>query len=129
MQHVLTASVQPLRESARLEAAKFAALEASQDDEYMPGGMKPRYFWTSIGLAGGGAGLLTLAALIGAECGRNEDVNCEGGEQAGLLVYGGGLVGAGVVVWILGKRNARAAGNPQLVWTPRGVGFRSQVSF
>ena len=127
MQDVLAAPVQPLRESARVEAAKFAALEAMQSDEYMPGGMKPRYFWTSIGLAAAGAGWLTMGALIAGECATHDDYCRE--ISTNFLLFGGGLLGGGVWVWIRGKSNARAAGNPQLLWTPRGVGFRSQVSF
>ncbi len=128
-QSLAPAASQSLRESARAEAIKFAANQSGQNDEYMPGGMKPGYFWTSIGLMSAGGAVAAGAAIGNAYC---ASLDC-GGEYEGMAtnvaLFGAGLAGAGVVVWLIGKHKARAAGNPQIVLPPKGIGFRSQISF
>jgi hypothetical protein len=127
---------QTLRESALVEGAKFAAAQAAQAEEpYRPGGMSPAYFWTSVGLMIGGAGFLTTGALV-----RNSDsdtcddiaadsnVDCED-IGTGMMIVGGGLVGSGLLVWVIGKNKAKAVGNPQIVATPRGVALRGRIQF
>lgn len=124
-----------LRESALVEGAKFAAAQAEQEEAYRPGGMSPAYFWTSVGLMIGGAGFLGTGALVADsdsdacdEIEEDTDVDCEDIGTV-MMVSGAGLVGAGVLVWILGKNKAKAAGNPQIVATPRGVTFRGRIEF
>ena len=124
-----------LRESAIVEGAKFAAAQAAQDEEYRPAGMTPAYFWTSVGLMIGGAGLLGTGALVGNsdsdacdEIEEETDVDCEDIGTL-MMVSGAGVLGAGVLVWFLGKNKAKAAGNPQIVPTPRGVAVRGRFEF
>lgn len=121
-----TAGAQPLQDSARAEVIKFAAAQAAGGD-YMPGGMKPGYFWTSIGLLAAGGGYLLIGALAGSECAAF-DIDC-GGVGTRVALVGAGIAGTGVLVWIIGKNKARAAGNPQILWTPRGVAVRGGISF
>ena len=118
-------SATPLQDAARVEAFKFALAESAQSDDYRPGGMKPGYFWGGIGLMAAGAGYLLSGALVGTQCAALE-VNC-GGFGAGIAAVGAGLVGAGVIVYFLGKKEAAA--NPQISWTPGGVAVRNTFKF
>jgi hypothetical protein len=126
---------QTLRESARVEGAKFAAARAAQAEEYRPGGMSPAYFWTSVGLMIGGAGFLGTGALVRNsdsdvcdDIAADSDVDCEDIGTA-MMVVGGGLVGSGLLIWVLGKNKAKAGGNPQIVTTPRGVALHGRIEF
>jgi hypothetical protein len=117
----------PLQDSARVEAFKVAVAESAQGSsgDYRPGGMKPGYFWGGIGLMAAGAGYLLSGALVGTECSAL-NVDC-GGFGAGIAAVGAGLVGAGLVVYMLGKKDAKA--NPQISWTPHGVAVRNTFKF
>lgn len=85
--------------------------------------MSPGYFWTGIGLmSAGGLYMVTGAAV-------SSDSTFEDGVGTSVLVFGAALAGSGVAVYLLGKRKARAAGNPQVVALRRGVLVRSQFSF
>jgi hypothetical protein len=46
-----------------------------------------------------------------------------------MMILGAGLAGTGVLMLILGKNKAKAAGNPQIVATPRGVAWRGRIEF
>jgi hypothetical protein len=123
------ATATPLQESARVEASKFAAALSAQSDDYRPGGMKPGYFWGGIGLMIAGAAWMTAAALVSTTCASIagfDDVDC-GGVSKGSIVAGAGLLAAGGVVFMMGKKEARA--NPQISWTPHGVAVRTQFTF
>ena len=117
----------PLQDSARVEAFKVAIAESAQgsSDDYRPGGMKPGYFWGGIGAMIGGAAAMGAAALVGTECAAL-DVDC-GGFSKVYVAAGAGLLVAGAVVFMMGKKEARA--NPQISWTPHGVAVRSQFTF
>ena len=118
-------TAKPLQDSARAEAVKFAAALSAQSDDYRPGGMKPGYFWGGIGAMIGGAAAMGAAALVGTECAAL-DVDC-GGFSKVYVAAGAGLLVAGAVVFMMGKKEARA--NPQISWTPHGVAVRSQFTF
>ena len=121
-----------LQDLGRAEVAKLAAAQAGA---YRPGGMSPAYFWTSIGLmAAGGLWLVSgAAANNGFEfCDEVEDdldLDLDCGIGTGVMVVGAGMVGAGALVYFLGRNKARAAGNPQIVFTPKGFAVRSRFGF
>ena len=118
-----------------LGRAEVAKLAAAQAGAYRPGGMSPAYFWTSIGLmAGGGLYLLTGAALkdessLCDEVEDDLDLDLDCGIGTGVMVVGAGMLGAGALVYFLGRNKARAAGNPQIVFTPKGFAVRSRFGF
>jgi hypothetical protein len=120
----------PLTRSIRLEMAKLADAQAQPaNDAYRPGGMSPAYFWTAIGLMGvGGANLLSGLVLSDDDgiC-DDLDIECDSISTA-LTVVGASMVGAGAVVYVLGKRKAAAA-SPSIVAGPGKVVIRSRVSF
>jgi hypothetical protein len=108
-----------------------SSAERQTADDYRPAGMSPSYFWTAIGLLGaGGAYLVSGAMAAGVDhdlCGIY-DLDCGGADKT-LVTLGAGLAGSGALVWMLGKKKAQAAGNPQIVTMPRGFAVRSRVSF
>ncbi len=119
-------SPHPLEDSAHAAMAGVAMQQASGD--YMPGGMKPGYFWTSIGMVSAGGLYLLTGAALGAEC-SSYDVDC-GGMGTRVALFGGALIGGGVYIWMLGKKKAA---NPSLTFAPilkpHGVALRSTYHF
>jgi len=120
-----------IADAARLEVAKLgdaAAAQAAQD--YRPGGMAPAHFWTAIGLMSAG-GLTLVGAAVTNEaydvCDQF-DIDCGGGVSKAMAAVGAGLIGAGGVVWFIGRSKARAS-SPQIVAMPRGVALRGRVGF
>jgi hypothetical protein len=118
----------PLQDSARVEAFKVAVAESAQSDDYRPGGMKPGYFWGGIGLMAAGAAWLTSGALVSTTCSSiaGLEIDC-GGVSKVYIIGGAGLLAAGAVVFMMGKKEAKA--NPQISWTPHGVAVRNTFKF
>jgi hypothetical protein len=119
-----------LQDSARAEAFKVAVPASAQasSDDYRPGGMRPGYFWAAIGLMAGGAGAFASAALLSTDCPviSGLEIDCRGFSKA-YAIAGAGLVGTGLVVFLLGKKEAAA--RPQISWTPHGVAVRNTFKF
>lgn len=120
----------PLQDSARVEAFKVAFAESAQgsSDDYRPGGMKPGYFWGGIGLMASGAAWLTSGALVSTTCSSigGIEIDC-GGVSKVYIVGGAALLAAGAVVFMMGKKDAKA--NPEISWTPHGIAVRNTFKF
>jgi hypothetical protein len=117
-------SARPIQDSARRAVASFVATDSG---EYMPAGMKPRYFWTSIGLISAGGVYLLAAGVAHGEC-SGANVDCSG-ITGPVAILGAGLVGGGILLYVLGKKNAAAAGHPSIMFTPQGAALRSTYKF
>lgn len=118
----------PLQDSARMEAFKAAVSAQASSDDYRPGGMRPGYFWTAIALMASGGGAFASAALVNTTCDSfgNLDIDC-GGFSKAYAITGAGLIATGLVVFMLGKKDAAA--RPQISWTPHGVAVRKTFKF
>jgi hypothetical protein len=134
----VTSKPGPITTALRVEMARLASAQAAQpaqNDAYRPGGMSPAYFWTAIGLMGvGGANLLGGLVLANDDdiCDDAEDIldtdlDC-GGIGTTATIIGASMVGAGAVVYMLGKKKAASA-SPSVVFGPGKVAVRSRVSF
>ena len=120
----------PLQDSARREAFKAAVSASAQasSDDYRPGGMRPGYFWTAIALMASGGGAFASAALVSTTCDSFSGIELDcGGFSKAYAITGAGLVGTGLVVFMLGKKDAKA--RPQISWTPHGVAVRHTFKF
>jgi hypothetical protein len=114
-----------LKESARAAAITFVRTQGAQpvEEPYRPGGMKPGYFWTSIGLLAAGGLHLATAAALGDDCGYGVDCSAF---QGGVALVGAAMAGAGAIVWVAGKRHGS---KPQVTFTPGGVAVRGRFRF